>query len=309
MARPGAVDTRAELERSLTARVRTMLERVVGAGKVSVVTTAVVDDRAMTETQELYDQTNPVLRSESRTVEGDPASVGVGGIAGTRGNLPGAPAAGPTPGGGSSARLQETKNYEVNRTVRQTTKPEMVLQRLHLAIVVDQKVGSDGKPVARTPAEMAELTALARQAAGIDDARGDKIEMRSIAFAPDIELAISAAPVAKGLPIIPLAIGGGALLLVVIALVALKVRKRARHASRPISLALPVPIADFERALDARGTDGEATPLAAGTEPRGLPAGRGVRDRVLDSVRADAERAAEVLTAWLSETPPRGAKP
>ena len=256
----GAVDTRAELERSLTARVRTMLERVVGAGKVSVVTTAVVDDRAMTETQELYDQTNPVLRSEARTVEGDPASVGVGGIAGTRGNLPGAPAAGPTPGGGSSARLQETKNYEVNRTVRQTTKPEMVLQRLHLAIVVDHKDGTDGKPAPRTAAELAELTALARQAAGIDDARGDKIEMRSIAFAPDTEIAAAPPPVATALPLVPIAIGAGALLLIVIVMVALAVRKRARRAARTIPLALPVAIADSSgpRRAGLRPT-GEAT--------------------------------------------------
>lgn len=309
-ASPGSVDTRAELERTLTARVRTMLERVVGAGKVSVVTTAVVDDRAMTETQELYDQTNPVLRSEARTVEGDPAAAGIGGIAGTRGNLPGAAAAGPTPGGGSSARMQETKNYEVNRTVRQTTKPDILLQRLHLAIVVDQKT-VDGKPVPRTAAELAELTALARQAAGIDDARGDKIEMRSIAFAPDLESAPVAAPVATGLPLLPIAIGGGAALLVLIVLVAVVMKKRSRRAARSISLSLPAPIADLERALDARTLEPTAQPvgLPSGPEARGLPAGRGVRDRVLESVRADAERAAEVLTAWLSEAPQRGARP
>lgn len=304
-AAPGSVDTRAELERTLTARVRTMLERVVGAGKVSVVTTAVVDDREMTETQELYDQTNPVLRSEARTVEGDPATAGVGGIAGTRGNLPGAGAAGPTPGGGSSARMQETKNYEVNRTVRQTVKPEIVVTRLHLAIVVDHKT-VDSKPVPRTAAELGELTALARQAAGIDDTRGDKIEMRSIAFAPDLEVEPTVTPAVTALPLVPIAIGGGAAVLVLVVLAAVVMKKRARRASRTISLALPAPIADLERALDARAS--EPVGLSAGPETRGLPAGRGVRDRVLDSVRADSERAAEVLTAWLSEPPQRGAR-
>jgi len=88
---PGTLDNKAELERTLTARVRAMLERVVGAGKVSVVTTAVVDDRRLSETQEVYDQTHPVLRSESRVVEGDPATTSTGGVAGTRANLPGAP--------------------------------------------------------------------------------------------------------------------------------------------------------------------------------------------------------------------------
>ena len=91
---PGAVDRRAEIERSVTSRVRTMLERVVGPGKVSVVTTADVDDRKVSETQEVYDAEHPALRSESRTIEGGDATSGIGGIAGTRGNLPGAPARG-----------------------------------------------------------------------------------------------------------------------------------------------------------------------------------------------------------------------
>ncbi|MCW5806002.1 MAG: flagellar M-ring protein FliF, partial [Deltaproteobacteria bacterium] len=53
-AETGSSDRRAEIERTLAARVRAMLERVVGPGKVSVVATAVVDDRKVSETQELY---------------------------------------------------------------------------------------------------------------------------------------------------------------------------------------------------------------------------------------------------------------
>src|SRR5262245_29852666 len=113
---PGAVDHKAEIERTVTGRVRNMLERVVGVGKVSVVTTADVDDRKVSETQEVFDAEHPALRSESRTVEGADATQGVGGIAGTRGNLPGAPAATATPGSaGPGQRMQETKNYEVSR--------------------------------------------------------------------------------------------------------------------------------------------------------------------------------------------------
>jgi hypothetical protein len=71
-----------------------------------------------------------------------------------------------------------------------------------------------------------------------------------------------------------------------------------------MSLALPAPIAELERALDAR----QPTPIESAARP-GLPVGRPVRDRVLDVVRGDIERAAEVLTSWLSEVPPsKGAK-
>jgi len=302
----GTVDHKADLERSLTTRIRTMLERVVGVGKVSVVTTAVVDDRKVSETQELYDQERPVLRSESRTVQGGgDATPGIGGVAGTQGNLPGAPAAAAMPAGPSSSRsLQETKNYEVNRTVRQTTKPDAELKRLFVAIVVDQKLDASGKPTPPSDMELAELTALARQAAGIDDARGDKIEVRSIPFAvdPDATL-VAAAPIASELPLVPIAIGGGALLLVGLIVIMMMGRRRSR--SRPMSLALPAPLADLERALDARPS---ARAELQTPEPRGLPAGNSIRERVLDVVRNDAERAAEVLTAWLSETAQRKVK-
>src|SRR4051794_22500092 len=61
---PGSADHKAEIERTVTGRVRNMLERVVGAGKVSVVTNADVDERKVSETQEVYDGEHPALRSE-----------------------------------------------------------------------------------------------------------------------------------------------------------------------------------------------------------------------------------------------------
>jgi flagellar M-ring protein FliF len=309
---PGAVDRKAEIERTVSARVRTMLERVIGTGKVSVVTTADVDDRKVSETQEVYDAEHPALRSESRTVEGGDATQGIGGIAGVRGNLPGAPAAAATgAGAGSGAapaagqRLQETKNYEVSRTVRQTTKPDVLLQKLHVAVVVDYKAGPDGKPLAPSEKQLAELTAVARQAAGIDDARGDKIEVHSIPFAsdPDAIASAAAAPAAGGLPV-TLLIGAGAGALVLLVVTVLLLRRR-RKPDRGPTLALPAPVGELERVLEARPAGRAAT--EAETEAANLLPGRSVRDRVLDAVRSDIDRTAGVLTAWLAE-PKKGTK-
>lgn len=322
-AEPGDVDRKAEIERGVTSRVRSMLERVVGPGKVSVVTSADVDDRKVSETQELYDAEHPALRSESRTLEGaagvgDPN--GMSGVAGTRGNLPGAPGGqpvGPGSGSGSAAtngptHLQETKNYEVSRTVRQTTKPDIQLQKLHVAVVVDYK-DVDGKPTARSEKELAELSALARQAAGIDDARGDKIELRSFPFAADPE-AIAAAEAAKATPAIdklplplPILIGAGAGLFVLIGLVLFFVmRKKKEKPAPPPTLALPAPVGELERVLEARPSLPRAQ-TETGDDQALLPA-RPVRERVLDAVRADVDRTAGVLTAWLAEPPKKGAK-
>lgn len=314
-AEPTAAVKSAAIEQSVTSRVRSILERVVGPGKAWVVTTAVIDDRQVSETQEVFDHANPVLRSESRVVEGMDPSVldGVGGVAGTRGNLPGAtPAAGSgsaTPAS-SNGRIQETKNFEISRTVRQVKSPEAQLAKLYLAIVVDYKTGPDGKPQPRTPEELAQLTSLARQAAGLDDSRGDKIDVRSIPFAADpdqVSEPVVAAPPVPLLPVpVPVAIGAGAGALVLLALAVLVLRRKRRRnkLARGTSLALPAPVADLERALDGREREAlDAPGLPAGIESPALPPGGSTRDRVLAAVRSDIDRAAEVLTAWLSETP------
>jgi flagellar M-ring protein FliF len=317
-AEPNAATRSAAIEQTISSRVRALLERVVGPGKVWVVTNAAVDSREVSETQEVFDHQNPVVRSESRVLEGTDPTVlaGVGGVAGTRGNLPGAtPAAGTgsaaTPASGSG-RMQETKNYEISRTVRQVKKPEPELAKLYVAVVVDHKKTPDGKTVPRSEQELAELTALARQAAGIDEARGDKLDVRSIAFASDGESAADTAgapPAPSLLPVpLPIAIGAGACALVLIALIALVVRrKRSRQRqARGATIALPAPVAELERALDARAREDVAPAgLPAATEPAALPPGPSTRERVLAAVRADVDRAAEVLTAWLSEPPPK----
>jgi len=312
---PGTVDHKAELERGVIQRVRSMLERVVGAGKVSVVATADVDDRKVSETQEVFDADHPALRSEERTVEGADAAAlqGIGGVAGTRGNLPGAPAAaatGGTGGSGGPTRLQETKNYEISRTVRQTTKPDVLLQKLHVAVLIDYKDGPDGKPVARSEKEMTELSALARQAAGLDEARGDKIEVRAIPFAADPAAAIAAAAPPPGfkLPLpLPILIGAGAGVLV-LAFVVFVVLKRRRRPDPTPTLALPAPVGELERVLEARpGGEGRAL-TESETAAQNLLPGRTVRDRVLDAVRSDVDRTAGVLTAWLAEPPRKAAK-
>ena len=325
VADPTAASRTVAIEQATTARVRQILERVVGPGRVSVVTTAVVDDSQISETQEVFDNANPVLRSESRTVEGagatDPTTLnGVGGVAGARGNLPGATPA-PGAGGGANSRLQETKNFEISRTVRQVKKPDAQLTKLYVAIIVDWKKGADDKPEARSDKELAELTALARQAAGIDDARGDKIDLRSIPFVPDeTPPDVAATPAKSLLPVpLPVAIGGAAGLLVLIAVgVMLLKRKKANKekteaAAKNMTLALPAPVGELERALDAKTPEeSEAEAVARALpglkEPPALP-GMTTRDRVLAAVKDDVDRAAEVLTAWLSEPPPKPPTP
>ncbi len=190
--------------------------------------------------------------------------------------------------------------------MRQTVQPAVRVQKLHLAVLVDFKPGAEGKPgTARTPEELAQLTALARAAAGIEDTRGDLLEIRSVPFAPD--LAAEEAPVvaaAAGLPLVPIAAGaGGALVFFTIVAILVRRRRKAKataDAEAVVPLALPAPVADLEHALDHPGEPTNALPAP------GTPS---LHERVVAAARADIARTARVLSSWLSEPDAPGGTP
>jgi flagellar M-ring protein FliF len=301
-------DATSELEASLTKRVREMVEKVVGAGHAQVVVTAEMDKHKVDETAELYDKDKTALRSESRVVEGAGADLGtVGGVAGARGNLPGAPAptAGAGPGGGGNIqRLQETKNYEVNRIVRRTVGPDTQIKRLHVAVLVDHAAPAKAgdPPVARTTQELEHIAAIARESAGLDNERGDRLEVRNVPFTSPLD----EAGAAEATPAVPpwqqpsvlAAAGGGALIVLAAIVMLLRRRKRKRAATRP-SLVLPAPVGALEAAL----AQGELAGSAADAKHLAL-AERAIHERVVDVVRAEPARAARVLSSWLAEEQP-----
>jgi flagellar M-ring protein FliF len=298
--------TNSELEATLTRRVREMIERVVGSGHASVVVTAEIDQRKVDETEELYDKDKTALRSESRVVEGGGDSGVIGGVAGARGNLPGSPP--PTTvagtGSGSGQRLQETKNYEVTRIVRRTVGPDAQVKRLHVAVLVDHAPPAtpEGKPVPRSTQELEHIAAIARESAGLDSERGDRLEVRNVPFSPTADdfgpTASEAAAVPPWKqPSVLVAAGGGLLILIVAAFLLL--RRRKGGAVTP--LLLPAQVG----ALEAAFARNELGGLAADQRP--ALADRAVHERVVDVVRAEPARAARVLSSWLAEEPSRKA--
>jgi flagellar M-ring protein FliF len=299
----GQLDAQQALEKTLGRRVKEVLERLVGAGKVAVVVTAELDFAKTDRTEESFDKDNTALRSESRTEEragGGAGGAASGGVAGVRGNLPGAPA-----GGGGAAsdpnvlRSSETRNFEVNRVVSRIVGPAMKLKQLHVAVLVDQPAAGP-----RAPEDLARISALAREAAGLSKERGDSLEVHSAPFAPepkDDERAPAPLPLLRWPPPIEMLVAGGAALLVlIVAGVALAaMRRRGRRRGRPDVLpALPASVGAVEAALP------DGTPAAA---LPGLPA-PSARERALAAASADAARAARILSSWLDETVAEGAR-
>ncbi|MBL8715972.1 MAG: flagellar M-ring protein FliF [Myxococcales bacterium] len=214
------------LEATLEDRARAMLEKLVGPGHVDVRVSAELDLSRLERLQDQFDQAKVALRSETKTIEQNGGVVDtVAGIPGAESNLPGgagSASAGPA-ASGAPGRLSLTRNWEVSRITEKRIVTGGVLKRLTVAVVVD---GAKHGDLARTPEELAKLTALVRGAIGLDDKRGDVLTVESVPFLP-VEVAPnneSGIPANKSewllgwfkkLPKkVQLGIGGGVLLLV-----------------------------------------------------------------------------------------------
>jgi flagellar M-ring protein FliF len=295
----------ATLEKSLTQRIQDLMEKIVGPGKVAVTVTAEFDHSQVATTEETF-ANEGVPRSESRVEERTNPAPGTGGIIGARANLPGAPEPVTGINDPNVLRYEQTKNYEISKTVRNITGPKVRVARLHVALVVDALTGADGKPVPRPADELARIEALARDAAGLDPARGDRISVQSVPFSTvaDTDLADAPATADKGLlpggvPVWAAAAGGGVLLVGLIAFLLLRRRRRKAEAEKAAAEVLPrgpVTVGELAAAIEP----GSKVALPEEAAPLALP-GRTIRERALEAARADAERAARIVSAWLAE--------
>ena len=175
----------------LERRIEEMLSPVIGPGKVIAKVNADLDFSQKTRNLELYDPDKTVLRSTTRnemsertqsTLDAAAADVNFRGDAIT--------------GGLSELEKtseQRTENFEINKEVQNIIAPVGEISRLSVAVIVDgtYETDAEGKTVftPRSEEEIKRIQQLIRSAVGYDSARGDSIDVTSIAFGgEDIEL-------------------------------------------------------------------------------------------------------------------------
>jgi flagellar M-ring protein FliF len=178
----------------LESRAREQLERVVGPGLADVRVNVTINPATREKTLELYNKDTTALRSEHKVEEMSGANqLPIAGVPGAQSNLPDAkPGETETTtapvGSGGVFRRTQTRNWEVDRTVEKTSTPPGEIQRLSVAVVVDQThVVKGGKTVAvpRTKEDLAALEDIVRKAVGFDTNRGDSLTVQSMAFHRD----------------------------------------------------------------------------------------------------------------------------
>lgn len=187
-----------KLERVLTERVRSILEPVLGAGRYQAAVSAEVDFTQTEQTEEIYNPDLPALRSEQVLNEQRVGDMNQGGIPGALSNQPPTPTDVPeqtTDENGNpistqplNSRKQATRNFELDRTVSYSRNNLGRVDRLTVAVVVDDIIirePSTGEVVRRAwdENELKRLEVLVRDAVGFNALRGDSVNVVNSPFA------------------------------------------------------------------------------------------------------------------------------
>jgi flagellar M-ring protein FliF len=190
----GGAGHQSRVENDLARRVETLLEKTVGAGGVIARVRAELDWTESSVTEEVFDPEAQVARSEQRseemTTEGGGAAdaAGVGGAPGFVANDPATAGASAAPES-MSTRKTETINYEITKKVVRSNTPRGQVRKLSVAVLVADPAaplledGTPGPAPAPWSAEqLKQFEALAKQAVGFDEKRGDQITITNAPF-------------------------------------------------------------------------------------------------------------------------------
>ncbi|CAI0751941.1 Flagellar M-ring protein [Serratia entomophila] len=201
-----------EVESRFQRRIEAILAPMLGNNNVRAQVTAQIDFATREQTDEEYQpnqQPNKAaVRSQQTSLSEQIGGPQVGGVPGALSNQPNAPATAPIEtaqpnaagnnaaqpntanAGGNSAnrgpqntRRDETTNYEVDRTIRHTQQKAGAVQRLSVAVVVnDRGVDKDGKPQPMSKERLAQIESLVREAMGYSSSRGDTLNVTNTPF-------------------------------------------------------------------------------------------------------------------------------
>ncbi len=290
----GQLDFQRNFERDLETRVITMLEPVVGKGKVKARIAASFDFTKTEKTEEKYDPDSQVARSEQRNTEKSTGGTS-GGIPGVASNLPGRQQAAPQPGTPAvSEKKSETVNYEISKTVSHVVSPSGEIKRLSAVVLVDGTYASvqgqaDKKYTPRTEEEVRQFEDMVKKAVGYSADRGDEIKVVNMPFEtiPQEEMAEGPAP-SQVMPVVMSATKYLVPLIGVVLLFLLVVKPLMKTLIEPSPLALPQQQFNL--------------PAAAGEMQRAIPAqDRSSRDQLIDWAKKNPKDATNLVKGWLEE--------
>ena len=277
-----------EFEQAMAADLTALLQQATGSPASAVVRATLDFDETQTETETYQPDSQIAVREQTVTEEYEGAGTVPGGTVGVDG--------GPLPSGGEGSaytRDEATREYGVDRTLTTTTNAPGKVQRLSVAIVVD-----DGTLTGADVPATADIEDLVSAAVGLDTERGDTIAVSTVAMpAAEVEATDAAGATAELMEALPRA---GGVLVLLIAAVGLFLMSRQRHSSEETSL-VPAVAPDLPRRrqddlleIDVDGTEALLAGAAA------IPVS-GMRDEVAELVASQPDEIATLLRGWLAD--------
>ncbi|MDY6941641.1 MAG: flagellar basal-body MS-ring/collar protein FliF [Pseudomonadota bacterium] len=188
------------LEEGYVRRIESLLIPILGTDKARAQVTAELDFTLVEETRESFNPDQSAIRSEQQSEERRTYPLNPEGVPGALSNQP--------PGPGVTETLDEVvgtddnptrtaripvnssvrsvRNYEVDKTISRIKQPTGRINRLSVAVVVDdwERVDDEGEPlrVPLTEEELSRITTLVKEAVGFSAERGDSLNVINQSF-------------------------------------------------------------------------------------------------------------------------------
>ena len=267
-----------------------------------------VDFTTLEETKESYLPEQKAIRSE-QLFEQSANKPGAIGIPGALSNQP--PAGGrknkrqfnanQTASASGSHSSRAVRNYEIDRTISHKQQAPTKLQRISVAVIVDYRttVSKKGK-VKRQPLseeEMQFVTALVREAVGLNEKRGDTINVVNTQFQlPEKVEPLPELPIWEQAWVLNLAkqlLGGLVVLLIAFGVLRPMLKNLAKHGEVSAATLAALPAGEQLQQLPA----GEDRLTLTNQSPADS---QQIKDIANTMVKQDPKRAASVLNTWVA---------
>jgi flagellar M-ring protein FliF len=322
-AREQQLEISRRLEEDYAYRIESLLTPLLGPGRVRAQVVAQIEMSSTEEAREQYRPDSQIVRSEQTSEQLSRTGAGPQGVPGALTNQPPDPGRALPPGAAPPANAtgaagatqtaaavtpdnqarQATRNYEIDRTVAYTRQPAGRLQRLSVAVLIDnlRSTDADGN-VTETPLkedQLARITTLVRDAVGFDETRGDRVSVVNQSFLPETvidEEEISAPPLWERPILRDVAkLLAGLVVLVLLLLFVIKPLMRSLSSVVKAVMTAPVP------AMLPQGGAASESPASAQGRPGTAMAYEQQIAQARSIVAKDPVRVAQVVKDWVQK--------
>jgi flagellar M-ring protein FliF len=279
-------------EQELERRIETMLDPVLGTGKVVVRANVQINPQETHMTKEQFDPENRVVRSQRQAI--DDHGVAGGGVPGVQSNIPGGDG-GRSSSESGSKRSSEMVTYEVGRTTSRIMEPRGQVQKLSVAVLVDGTY-EQGKYLPRNKNELEVIKGMVKRAVGFDAARGDEIEVANVPFKlqPVSPVQPVGSPTLKDVIQTPIGIGSTAGVAIILAMLTIVLMKRRSKRPTPdVERAAVAPVAATTNAQLQEEVSTVAQKVVVADDPR--------KEQLTQIARDYHDATARIVRMWLQE--------